>query len=56
MKKELPAVRCEYAQVEESLETLIEASFRLYLARVLAAPEDLGEWLPLSGGPECTSK
>ena len=56
MKKELPAVHCVYAEVEESLEKLIEASFRLYLARMLAMHETLGEWPPPSGEEKCTSK
>ncbi len=56
MKKELPTVHCVYAEVEESLETLIQASFRLYLARMLAMQETLGEWPPFSGEQECTLK
>lgn len=56
MKKELPIVHCEYADVEESLEKLIEASFLLYLSRVLAASECFAEWPPCSGGQNCTSK
>ena len=56
MKKELPTVHWVYAEVEESLERLIEASFRLYLARMLSMQETLGEWLPFSGEQECTSK
>ena len=56
MKKELPTVHCVYAEVEESLEKLIEASFRLYLARMLAMHETLGEWPPFSGEQECILK
>ena len=36
-KNDAPVVRCEYTEAEKSLAHLIEESFRLYLARVLAA-------------------
>ncbi len=32
-------VRCEYPSTEKSLACLLEESFRLYLARILAKPE-----------------
>ena len=32
-------VRCEYPSTEKSLACLLEESFRLYLARILAGPE-----------------
>ena len=32
-------VRCEYPSTEKSLDCLLEESFRLYLARILANPE-----------------
>ena len=32
-------VRCEYPSTEKSLACLLEESFRLYLARILANPE-----------------
>ena len=33
-------VRCEYPSTEKSLACLLEESFRLYLARILASPDD----------------
>lgn len=37
MKKTVtPVVHCEYAEASERLDQLLEASFRLYLARILA--------------------
>ena len=35
-KREAPVVRCEYTKAEKSLSHLVEESFRLYLARILA--------------------
>lgn len=35
-KSEAPVVRCEYTKAEKSLSHLLEESFRLYLARILA--------------------
>ena len=51
MKQELPAVRVVYAEAGKDLAQLAEESFRLYLARVLAAPahEAAGEQPPASG-------
>lgn len=51
MKKELPTVHCVYAEVEESLETLIQSSFRLYLARMLSMQETLGESIQMKISP-----
>ena len=34
-----PVVHCEYAEAGKELSRLLEESFRLYLARVLDAPE-----------------
>ena len=37
MKKyDAPVVQCEYAKAEKSLSHLLEETFRLYLARILA--------------------
>ena len=37
MKKTVtPVVHCKYAEAGERLDQLLEASFRLYLARILA--------------------
>ena len=35
-KSEAPVVHCEYTKAEKSLSHLVEESFRLYLARILA--------------------
>lgn len=35
-KNDAPVVHCEYAKSEKSLSHLLEESFRLYLARILA--------------------
>lgn len=40
MKKKLPVVRCVYTETEKSLDELLEESFRLYLVRILATPEE----------------
>jgi len=37
-KNSVPAVHCEYAKADQKLPQLLEESFRLYLARILAAP------------------
>ena len=37
-KNSVPAVHCEYAKEGMALPQLLEESFRLYLARILAAP------------------
>jgi len=37
-KNSVPAVHCEYAKADQNLPQLLEESFRLYLARILAAP------------------
>ena len=37
-KNSVPEVHCEYAKAEQNLPHLLEESFRLYLARILAAP------------------
>ena len=42
MRQNLPVVRCEYSDGEKSLAKLLEESFRLYLVRILAAPETPG--------------
>ena len=42
MRQNLPVVRCEYSDGEKSLTELLEESFRLYLVRILDAPEDAG--------------
>lgn len=43
MKKEnLLVVHCEYTEAEKSLSELLEESFRLYLARILAASGNPG--------------
>lgn len=36
-KSNVPVVHCEYANTEKPLAHLLEESFRLYLARILAA-------------------
>lgn len=46
MKKEPPDVHCVYTEGEESLAQLLEASFLLYLARMLAASELWDTWPP----------
>ena len=38
MKQTLPVVHCIYAEAGQSLPALLEASFRLYLIRILASP------------------
>lgn len=35
-KNDVPVVHCEYIKAEKSLSHLLEESFRLYLARILA--------------------
>lgn len=35
-KSDAPVVHCEYAETEKNLAHLLEESFRLYLARILA--------------------
>ena len=40
MKKNIvPAVHCEYAKAGERLDQILDASFRLYLKRILALAE-----------------
>ena len=39
-KNDTLVVHCEYAKADMSLSHLLEESFRLYLARVLAAAEN----------------
>ncbi len=41
MKKDLPIVYCTYTEAEKSLAELLQESFRLYLIRILAAPENI---------------
>lgn len=36
-KNDAPVVHCEYTKAEKSLSHLLEESFRLYLARILAS-------------------
>ena len=42
MRQNLPVVHCVYTDGEKSLTELLEESFRLYLVRILAAPETPG--------------
>lgn len=42
MRQDLPVVHCIYTEGEKSLTELLEESFRLYLVRILDAPEDAG--------------
>ena len=39
MKQTSPVVHCLYTEAEKSLAELLEDSFRIYLVRILAAPE-----------------
>ena len=43
MRQDLPVVRCVYNEGEKSLAELLEESFRIYLACILATPETSGE-------------
>lgn len=39
MNQTLPVVRCEYSDNKKSIAEILDESFRLYLIRILAAPE-----------------
>ena len=59
MKQTLPVVHCIYTEAEKSLAELLEESFRLYLVRILATPENplynvCDEWSLISRRNLCT--